>query len=410
MVPATPAPRALVFGALLLGACALHTSGTGSSTTGTGGQGGTTTTSSSGCPADHLICNTSCIDPQTSSQYCGAQGECTGADVGKVCQGVEQCIDGACKDPCAPTGVTCALGGLCVDLQTDVSHCGDCGKSCPFAPHSTAVCVAGQCKLACDLGFVDQNHTAADGCEQSDFLLWLDASQISATADNAPVVTWPDASGNHRDATQPDGTAQPRLYKTGANGKPAVHFDGQKSFLTTPAFQLFDADIAERSVVVVFRATDISVTRFVLGQFQSNCSNSFDLGYHLPGANGAGFGLFVGDVAGCTSSTLTNVYLTQSVWTKRIVVTRSTGTSPYNVDIYDGTTALAMAQTTVGWADSGGYGTATAPMVIGAVDDTGASSYVGFHQGEIAEIQIWNKAVSAAELDAIAEYLTKKYP
>jgi hypothetical protein len=411
MVPATHRPRALASGALLLGACALHTSGTGPTTTSTGDQGGATTTTTSSCPADHIVCNTSCVDPQTSSQFCGAQGDCSGANAGKLCQGVEQCIDGACKDPCAPKGMTCALSGPCIDTQTDLSHCGACGKSCPSAPHAGATCVAGQCGIACDLGFVDGDHDAGNGCEQSDFLLWLDASQITG-ADNAPVATWPDASGNKRDAEQNDGTAQPRLYKTAANGKPAVHFDGQKSFLTTPAFTMFEQPSAPRSVVAVFRATDLSVTRFVLGQWFANCSNSFDLGYHLPGGGGADFGLFAGDVKNCTNATVTSAYLTQSVWTKRVVVLLSAGTSPSNVEIYDGATGntLAMTQNNFGWADGGGYGLGSVPMVIGAADDTGSFGYVGFHQGEIAEIQVWNRVLDGNDRAAVTAYLAHKYP
>ena len=51
------------------------------------------------------------------------------------------------------------------DTQTDVNHCGGCGRVCAV-PNAAAVCVAGQCGLsACVAGYFDVNGRPDDGCE-----------------------------------------------------------------------------------------------------------------------------------------------------------------------------------------------------------------------------------------------------
>jgi Notch-like protein len=51
------------------------------------------------------------------------------------------------------------------DLDTDLSHCGACGQACVPA-HAFGECVDGECGVrGCDVGFLDLNEDAADGCE-----------------------------------------------------------------------------------------------------------------------------------------------------------------------------------------------------------------------------------------------------
>jgi hypothetical protein len=51
------------------------------------------------------------------------------------------------------------------DLFTDTRNCGACGDQCT-PPNAAPACVDGRCRIgACDLGWVDANHDAADGCE-----------------------------------------------------------------------------------------------------------------------------------------------------------------------------------------------------------------------------------------------------
>jgi len=80
---------------------------------------------------------------------------------GLVCDGLGECVEG-CDDlqPC-DGGASCC-DGLCVDLQTSATDCGECGESCEGA----MACVEGECGLGeCEDGWSDCNGDALDGCE-----------------------------------------------------------------------------------------------------------------------------------------------------------------------------------------------------------------------------------------------------
>lgn len=66
-------------------------------------------------------------------------------------------IAGGCLRKVASTTQCPAAGDLacpdgCKNLQADVMNCGSCGHTCPLPsdPHASAVCVAGQCAIACN--------------------------------------------------------------------------------------------------------------------------------------------------------------------------------------------------------------------------------------------------------------------
>lgn len=68
--------------------------------------------------------------------------------------------------------------------------------------------------------------------------LWYDATQLAGLANNDPVATWTDASGNANNATQGTASARP-TYKTNVqNSKPAVLFDGVDDFMSFAALPL----------------------------------------------------------------------------------------------------------------------------------------------------------------------------
>lgn len=54
--------------------------------------------------------------------------------------------------PCVPMSRT-RCDGVCVDLTSNVEHCGACGAVCPSSANGSAVCVRSSCTLACDPGF-----------------------------------------------------------------------------------------------------------------------------------------------------------------------------------------------------------------------------------------------------------------
>lgn len=53
---------------------------------------------------------------------------------------------------CAAPRTACPVGG-CVDLMSDVMHCGSCDVFCPAVPNGTPRCVQGTCNRSCNMGF-----------------------------------------------------------------------------------------------------------------------------------------------------------------------------------------------------------------------------------------------------------------
>ncbi len=86
-----------------------------------------------------------------------------------LCQG-RTCV-AACEDPYT----TC--GGACVDLQTDLNHCGLCERACAPVHASDFDCVGGECRvMACDAGY---------GLCGADY--WTGCSTVFGTLENCRV-------------------------------------------------------------------------------------------------------------------------------------------------------------------------------------------------------------------------------
>jgi len=103
------------------------------------------------CPSHQVNCNDTCIDPLGDAGYCGASGDCTGANAGEVCGAGEVCANGVCAVSC-PTGqVNCF--DACVNPDTDRNYCGaDASCSGGQTCGSGFVCVNGACTVSCPSG------------------------------------------------------------------------------------------------------------------------------------------------------------------------------------------------------------------------------------------------------------------
>lgn len=74
-----------------------------------------------------------CIDLQTDAEHCG--------DCDNPCPSGVACVSGACD--CGEGGAVC--GDVCVNLQNDADHCGDCANPCGDGQ----VCLEGSCSDGC---------------------------------------------------------------------------------------------------------------------------------------------------------------------------------------------------------------------------------------------------------------------
>lgn len=105
--------------------------GSGGTTPGGGSTGG----AGNGCVAPRMMCNGVCVDITSDATNCGMCGKPCAA--GSVCS-VGQCSTSGCA------GSLTKCGASCVDLMGSQNNCGMCGKSCP----ADQACWQGACRCA----------------------------------------------------------------------------------------------------------------------------------------------------------------------------------------------------------------------------------------------------------------------
>jgi hypothetical protein len=104
---------------------------------------------------------TLCVDLETDVAHCGACGE--------GCSSGEQCVNGTCEG--CPSS-TEACGGGCVDLSTDSANCGGCGVVCgggQACEQGVCICNGGATTVsfATDIQPILADSCATSGCHQA---------------------------------------------------------------------------------------------------------------------------------------------------------------------------------------------------------------------------------------------------
>ncbi len=125
-------------------------------------------TSTSTCGAGQGLCGGVCVDLQSHLSHCGA--------CDRACVAGQTCAQGVCIQDCPSGRVRC--GGNCVDPQSDIAHCGACGQACQGGGRcENGACVAQNCagiETLCDGACVDVQKSAAhcggcgQGCEEEE--------------------------------------------------------------------------------------------------------------------------------------------------------------------------------------------------------------------------------------------------
>lgn len=227
--------------------------------------------------------------------------------------------------------------------------------------------------------------------------LWLDATQIFDGYDGMEIGAWLDLSGNNKHATQTDVNRKPRYRSNQVNGLPAVVFDGSNDLLKEPnLFIPYNTTI----YIVAENSTQPSYTNTIYRSIIAgdnwpyfNSSTEYGLGYKRSGEDG--FNVFLGNGSGNdqlnTSNAPNGLYEIHSF-------IRS-GTSAWLLRNFAQVATGSMTRTT---GLTTGYN-------IGGMSWIQVYVINAFFRGGIAEIIVYDHALSAEEQSTINNYLSQKY-
>lgn len=209
----------------------------------------------------------------------------------------------------------------------------------------------------------------------------LSITTYGAATDGKAVFALPDLSGNGRDAIQTTPANQP-IYRSSnsvaslPNGKPVLQFDGVNDTLATA---LFGTPLSQPSTIfVVGSATTSSGNHFFVDGITSRNTIHFD------GAAADKLALFAGTVLGST--------VTQPLATSVMTAQYSGASSQLWVNGVSVLTGNPGAQALDG-------------VTLGA----GAGGTSNFLAGQIAEVVIYNRVLTATERLQVEKYLYDKY-
>ncbi|MBK7665087.1 MAG: hypothetical protein IPJ21_16380 [Sterolibacteriaceae bacterium] len=226
-------------------------------------------------------------------------------------------------------------------------------------------------------------------------LLALSASELNYVLFNGEKVSqWPDAIGGNLGAVGRFGS-EPTFLANAFGGHAAVRFDGQNDYLDLPAaFANFTGGM---TLFVVARPTALQAGSKLLLLGNGAGQGNVALGRN---GNGAGLQYFTTDSAGSYG------------WFGTADALTSNEAALYTVVQAGGGANASVLSTVSKNGVAVGSGTVFVPPVV-----TRSANYIGrsywggdgYFAGDLAEIILYNRALSAAELGAVHTYLGQKY-
>jgi len=218
----------------------------------------------------------------------------------------------------------------------------------------------------------------------SDMKLWLRADAGIANGPSA-VSYWQDQSGHGNDATQFTAGGGPSLVGNEVNGRPVIEFTASKSqYLNLPAFL---SGATGGDVFVVFRTTtNLPTNNLSMALYRFGPGS----GSAMPSSNGMLYDDFLNNgqlSMGTSPDTLTTYNL-------------------YNVSAAPGSWTSRMNGATLYSTTSNSFAAPTITLLLGA----NIPFYVGdFLDGDIAEVIVYTRTLTASERSAVVLYLESKY-
>ena len=240
--------------------------------------------------------------------------------------------------------------------------------------------------------------------------LWLKGDGITGLSDGDAVATWPDSSGNSRHFTQATAGLRPTWQTNEANGRPVVRFDGADDWLTntTKADWRFLHNGSDWTLFVVFKTTAANPDR-TCGILGNNGAASARIGRHL----------YYDDRSGLGQNNRLHVLMTKGVGVSPILDYAT------NDDAFPAQTWALISsrfESGVGGDDHviyvNGVAKASAEpanLPYSALDAThdiqlGANgNAAGLAEGDIAELLLYDSALSNADRIQVEQYLAWRY-
>ncbi|MBQ9242435.1 MAG: hypothetical protein IJ165_04300 [Proteobacteria bacterium] len=125
------------------------------------------------CRPGEVVCGGSCINPNTSTNFCGADASCSSFI---PCSEFEECIGGKCVlSSCQDEAESLCTGNdqnICVNIHgSNINHCGACGAVCADKETAkTSGCAQGQCTYSCNDNMVNCGSNTEPMCLQEEQL------------------------------------------------------------------------------------------------------------------------------------------------------------------------------------------------------------------------------------------------
>lgn len=219
--------------------------------------------------------------------------------------------------------------------------------------------------------------------------LWLRADAGIVTNSSGGVIAWNDQSGSFHNASQDDATAAPQwLAGAAVNGNPALRFDGVNDSLSVP----YAPDLAitgDLSTFFVAEIDDFATYRSVWSETGGGYPLPTDY-YLVPDtglprllrANLAGLGAADGNAGPPTNQFMIGGFVVSGPTVTHYLNGQDNGSGDITNRVADG----------------------GVPLMIGKRDDSAT-----LMKGQIAEIVIYDSALSSADRDAVVTYLASKY-
>lgn len=239
------------------------------------------------------------------------------------------------------------------------------------------------------------NHSMAQTLPVTTGLqLWLKADAGITTNSDGAVTRWADQSGNANDALQPDASKAPALESASLNGIPTLRFPGSTKFLDVASSSSLSGLADDVTILVLVKYDDLNGGyRCGVSKTQGNGPAPFDWWNNQSADSGrTHFWLGNGNASQntgfiSTAAPQTGIYNVMGFkWGGGTV-------EQYLNDVSNGTFSYSMVP-----ADTG------SPLRIGSRGDL-----VTQLKGNMAEVLIYQPALSPSDVTAVIGYLRSKY-